>query len=209
MTGTKPSAPAVRCVLYTGLAALLVLGAGCAGKKKTALASPPAPESIKAASPASSGTVKEEKPGFFSRLNPFRKKETPPAEQASAPTAEEKPKEVASTSEEPEKRGYFSRWFGRSKTLPYATQEEVNERKVVTAKGEVSPPLFEHNGLKLTIGGTSKARIIATYGEPENTFFSDGAEEILIYRRIHKVDSLYIFLDSQGVVKDYIITKRP
>lgn len=204
-----PSAPAVRCVLYAGLAALLVVAAGCAGKKKTSLAGPSPPEPITAASPASSQTAEEPKSGFFSRLNPFRKKEKAPAAQASLAAAEEKPKEVASTTAEPDKKGFFGRWFGRSKTLPYSTQEEVSERNVVTAKGEVSPPLFEHNGLKLSIGGTSKARIIATYGEPENTFYSDGAEEILIYRRIHKVDSLYIFLDSQGVVKDYIITKRP
>ncbi len=84
----------------------------------------------------------------------------------------------------------------------------LQEREVQTAKGEVSPPSFEYNGLELDLGKTSKARIIATFGEPENIFFSEGAEEILIYRRIRHIDSLYIFLDSQGLVKDYIVTKR-
>jgi hypothetical protein len=113
--------------------------------------------------------------------------------------------------EEPEspvarrKRG----WFGRLRPLPKASLEKIKRRKVITAKGEVSPPAFEHKGLALVPGETTKARIIATYGEPEHTFFSEGAEELLIYRHIGSFDSLYIFLDSQGKVKDYILTKEP
>lgn len=189
------------------LVALLLIGTGCAGKKKASETPPslPPPKAIKEPSAISQESKSEAKLGFFTRLNPFSKKEKPPAEQMSE--AEEKSSQDGNGKVKRE-QGVFSRWFGRSKELPTATPETFEERKVRTAKGEVSPPLFEYNGLELALGKTSKARIIATFGEPENIFFSEGAEEILIYRRIRRIDSLYIFLDSQGLVKDYIITKR-
>lgn len=210
---TMPHATARRYGLIAVLVGLLLAGAGCAGKKKeAALASPPEPsatESVKAASQSSKQSEPEEKPGFFARLNPFRKKDKPSDEQPREASDGAESEQGDRTGEKVKReRGFFSRWFG-PKELPRATPETLEERKVTTAKGEVSPPAFEHNGLKLTLGETSKARILATFGEPENIFFSEGAEEILIYRGIRKADSLYIFLDSQGLVKDYIITKRP
>jgi hypothetical protein len=203
---TMPHAAASRYVLISLMAGILLACVGCAGKKKSALASPPEPavtQAVKASSASSDHTESEEKPGFFARLNPFRKKDKPLVEETPETTDDHKSEEKVKR-----KRGFFSRWFGGPKELPQASPDTLQERKITTAKGEVSPPAFEYDGLKLTLGETSKARIIASFGEPENVFFSEGAEEILIYRRIRKVDSLYIFLDSQGLVKDYIVTRK-
>ncbi len=146
--------------------------------------------------------------GFLARLNLFRKRRATAKVSEPAQTTSGEP-QAEEAKVKRKKPGVFRRWFKRRpKTLPGATPEEIQRRTALTAKGEVSPPVFEHNGLKLSIGETSKARIIATFGKPEHTFFSEGAEEILIYRRIRKIDSLYIFLDSRGLVKDYIITKE-
>lgn len=146
--------------------------------------------------------------GVLTRLNLFRKRRATAKDAESTQTTSAEP-EAEQAKVKRSKPGFFGRWFKRRpKALPEASPEEIQRRMALTAKGEVSPPAFEHNGLKLSIGETSKARIIATFGEPEHTFFSEGAEEILIYRRIRKIDSLYIFLDSRGLVKDYIITKE-
>lgn len=146
--------------------------------------------------------------GFLARLNLFRKRRAAAKEDEPAQTTSGEP-EAERAMVKRSKPGLFGRVFKRRpKVLPEATPEEIQSLTALTAKGEVSPPAFEHNGLKLSIGETSKARIIATFGKPEHTFFSEGAEEILIYRRIRKIDSLYIFLDSRGLVKDYIITKE-
>lgn len=139
-----------------------------------------------------------------------KKKAVSAPDQDQAPLAAVKTSPPASAGIEPEvkikrKRGMFRR---RPKTLPRATPEILETRSATTAKGEVSPPPFEYSGLELSLGETTKAHIIATFGKPEHTFFSEGAEEILIYRRLRRIYSLYIFLDSQGLVKDYIVTKR-
>ncbi len=141
---------------------------------------------------------------LLARLNPFGKRKAKPAESSQPAQAEPEPQAKIKR-----KQGMFSRWFKRKpKTLPRATPKVLERRSATTAKGEVSPPPFEYKELELSLGETTKAHIIATFGKPEHTFFSEGAEEILIYRRLRRIDSLYIFLDSQGLVKDYIITKR-
>lgn len=200
----QPAAGRRACLAL--VAALVLAASGCAGKKEAASSppgTPPATQAMSASSKESSGAAS--KPGFFSRLNPFSKKEASPTEE---PPAKHDGTSQAANGKVHEEKGFFGRWFGGSSELPAASLERVQSREVTTAKGEVSPPAFEYDGLKLTLGETSKARIIATYGEPENIFFSEGAEEILIYRRSRQFDSLYIFLDSQGLVKDYIITKK-
>lgn len=198
--------PTARRVWLTLAVALVLAASGCAGKKKAASKPPEAPPATQAMSASSEGSTEAaSKPGFFSRLNPFSKKEASPTDE---PPAKGEEASQSANGKAQEEKGFFGRWFGRSGELPAASLERVRSREVTTAKGEVSPPAFEYDGLKLTLGETSKARIIATYGEPENIFFSEGAEEILIYRRTREFDSLYIFLDSQGLVKDYIITKK-
>ncbi len=186
--------------------ALLVI-TGCAGKKKTvsAPAQEPARQAAVKTSPPSSANIEAEaKPSLLARLNPFGKRKAKPAESSQPAQAEPEPQAKIKR-----KQGMFSRWFKRKpKTLPRATPKVLERRSATTAKGEVSPPPFEYKELELSLGETTKAHIIATFGKPEHTFFSEGAEEILIYRRLRRIDSLYIFLDSQGLVKDYIITKR-
>ncbi|MCH6567618.1 MAG: hypothetical protein IH801_04530 [Nitrospinae bacterium] len=186
--------------------ALLVI-TGCAGKKKavSAPAQNPAPQAaVKTSPPPSAGIEAEAKPSLLARLNPFGKRKAKPAEPSQPAQAEPEPQAKIKR-----KQGMLSRWFRRKpKTLPRATPKVLERRSATTAKGEVSPPPFEYKKLELSLGETTKAHIIATFGKPEHTFFSEGAEEILIYRRLRRIDSLYIFLDSQGLVKDYIITKR-
>lgn len=203
-----PKALAGRDALCACLLAFLLASAGCGGKKKTAAAPAPEPTSpaaVKASSPSTDPPSEEAKPGLLARLNPFHKRKTPPPESEPAKPAPEEPEAAAKVKR---KRGFFGRWFGGPKELPKARPTDLKRRRAVTAKGEVSPPPFVHNGLELTIGETTKARIVAAFGKPEHVFFSEGSEELLIYRRIRKIDSLYIFFDSQGVVKDYIITKK-
>ena len=182
--------------------ALLVI-TGCAGKKKavSAPAQNPAPQAaVKTSPPPSASIEAEAKPSLLARLNPFGKRKAKAAEPSQPTQAEPEPQAKIKR-----KQGWFRR---RPKTLPRATPKVLERRSATTAKGEVSPPPFEYKKLELTLGETTKAHIIATFGKPEHTFFSEGAEEILIYRRLRRIDSLYIFLDSQGLVKDYIITKR-
>lgn len=173
------------------------------------IAGPASPESAGPPSPALSAPKDDTTNiSVLGRLNLFRKRRAAAKEGEPAQTTSGEP-QAEEAKVKRKKPGVFRRWFKRRpKALPKATPEEIQRRTALTAKGEVSPPAFEHNGLKLSIGETSKARIIATFGKPEHTFFSEGAEEILIYRRIRKIDSLYIFLDSRGLVKDYIITKE-
>jgi hypothetical protein len=172
------------------------------------IAGPSSPESAGPPSPVTSAPKEEENVGALARFNLFRKRRAAAKEVESTQTtpAESEDEQAKIKRAKP---GFFRRLFRRGpKAIPEVTPEEIQRRTALTAKGEVSPPPFEHNGLKLSIGETSKARIIAIYGEPEHIFFSEGSEEILIYRRIRKIDSLYIFLDSRGLVKDYIITKE-
>jgi len=201
-----PSSAPLNTVCACLVVALLVI-TGCAGKKKavSAPAQDPAPQAaVKTSPPASASVEAEAKPSMLARLNPFGKRKAKAAEPSQPAQAEPEPQAKIKR-----KQGMFSRWFRRRpKTLPRATPEVLERRSATTAKGEVSPPPFEYNELKLSLGETTKAHIVATFGKPEHTFFSEGAEEILIYRRLRRIDSLYIFLDSQGFVKDYIITKR-
>ena len=201
-----PSSAPLNTVCACLVVALLVI-TGCAGKKKavSAPAQNPAPQAAVNTSPPASASVEAEaKPSMLARLNPFGKRKAKVAE-PSQPTQEE-PEPQAKIKR---KQGMLSRWFRRRpKTLPRATPKVLERRSATTAKGEVSPPPFEYKDLELSLGETTKAHIIAIFGKPEHTFFSEGAEEILIYRRLRRIDSLYIFLDSQGLVKDYIITKR-
>ena len=201
-----PSSAPLNTVCACLVVALLVI-TGCAGKKKavSAPAQNPAPQTAVNTSPPASASVEAEaKPSMLARLNPFGKRKAKVAE-PSQPTQEE-PEPQAKIKR---KQGMLSRWFRRRpKTLPRATPKVLERRSATTAKGEVSPPPFEYKDLELSLGETTKAHIIAIFGKPEHTFFSEGAEEILIYRRLRRIDSLYIFLDSQGLVKDYIITKR-
>ncbi|MFQ6672506.1 MAG: hypothetical protein ACE5KY_04335 [Candidatus Tectimicrobiota bacterium] len=208
---TMPPALALRHSVCASLVVALLVSVGCARKRKTVHgpAEEPAPQAVVTVSPPPPAPSKAEaKPGLLARLNLLRRRKAKPPEPEPPPSAQEEAPQAGPRVKR--ERGVLARLFGRRpKALPKASSEDVLGRTATSAKGEVSPPPFEHNGLKLSIGETTKARIIATFGKPEHTFFSEGAEEILIYRRIRKIDSLYIFLDSQGLVKDYIITKEP
>jgi|GEM_PF-2005024 hypothetical protein len=94
------------------------------------------------------------------------------------------------------------------KTVEKEVKKEVKKtpvkKKTKAKKAKPKPAKKE-----IVINKTTKAYLIANYGNPKKVYWSKDAEEILIYNRISDIGrNVMIFLNNKGIVKKIVTQSK-
>lgn len=101
--------------------------------------------------------------------------------------------------------------FSKKKKAVEQTDKKTVKKEVKKAPVKKKSKAKEVEPVKkeIVINKTTKAYLIANYGNPKKVYWSKDAEEILIYSKISDIGrDVMIFLNNKGVVKNIVTQSK-